>query len=132
LQGAHYTLAALHDSLTGGRDRHFWNLDIPAMAGYSWGRGNFSVDVHGGVIVNLHSWSGPALVRYERNTGLSYYLGCSLSERLGNSPYSLFIEPYYRRPLSYSSAITAPLRGFNVAGLSVGIAVGFYQIKFKR
>lgn len=52
--------------------------------------------------------------------GLSYYLGADVSLRVAK-PFRLFMEPYYRHPLSSSSEVRSPLRGFGVGGLSLGI-----------
>ena len=127
LQGSRYNLITPFDSSGDNFGRYFWTLDVPALVGYTWGRGKLTVGAGAGIILNLHTWSGgtqPATVapiHYEGNSGISYYLGVIITQRLGDGRYSLFAEPYYRHPFSPSFDLTTPLRSFSVGGLTLGI-----------
>ena len=126
LQFSRINLQPPLDSLTTGARLYFYNLDLPALIGYSWGDENFRMAVNTGLIVNLHSWpEGPPSAglrnQYQHNMGISLYIGFQAIQNLSDR-YSLFAEPYFRRPLSSAPPDgSGPLRGFGIGGLSLGL-----------
>ena len=79
---------------------HLMRLDLPVLAGYSWGNETFGMTVNAGVVFNLYSWLGADSASYiKSNAGLSLYLGLNFSKHI-NDRMEIFSEPYYRYQLS--------------------------------
>jgi hypothetical protein len=101
------------------------SLDLPVLAGYSWGDRSFGMTVNAGVVFNLYSWSRGDSLSYssyyfKTNTGLSLYLGVHLEKQI-NERLSIFTEPYYRYRLSSMTVSTVYfLKFIDVAGISFG------------
>jgi hypothetical protein len=101
-------------------------LDLPVLAGYSWGNETFGMTVNAGVIFNLNSWLRPDSASYiKSNAGLSLYLGLNFSKHI-NDHMEIFSEPYYRYQLSSSTVSTFYFQKFiDVAGISFGVRYHF-------
>jgi hypothetical protein len=105
---------------------HLMRLDLPVLAGYSWGNETFGMTVNAGVIFNLYSWLHQDSTSYiKSNAGLSLYLGINFSKHI-NDRMELFSEPYYRYQLSSSTVSTFYFQKFiDVAGVSFGVRYHF-------
>ena len=105
---------------------HLMRLDLPVLAGYSWGNETFGMTVNAGVVFNLNSWLRPDSASYiKSNAGLSLYLGLNFSKHI-NDHMEIFSEPYYRYQLSSSTVSTFYFQKFiDVAGISFGVRYHF-------
>lgn len=142
LQYSRFNLIARKDSTKYTGTRYLKTLDLPVLAGYSWGNARLRVGVNAGLIFNLHSWTEqlsqtaalypssqyslstaglPQQYRYQFNVGTSGYLGANLSDYLGHG-FSLFAEPYLRHTLFGSKVKVYPgVSGISAAGLTIGL-----------
>ena len=106
------------------------SLDLPVLAGYSWGNKSFGMTINAGVVFNLYSWSRGDSLSYssyyfKTNTGLSLYLGIHLEKQIKDQ-LSFFAEPYYRYRLSSMTVSTVYfLKFIDVAGVSFGVRYYF-------
>jgi hypothetical protein len=101
---------------------HLMRLDLPVLAGYSWGNEKLGMTVNAGVIFNLDSWLRPDSASYiKSNAGLSLYLGLNFSKL--STMYGDFSEPYYRYQLSSSTVSTFYSKFIDVAGISFGVGI---------
>jgi len=100
---------------------HLKSLDLPVLAGYSWGNESLGMTMNAGFIFNLYSWFDAGSISYfKTNTGLSLYLGVHFEKQI-NDRLSLFTEPYYRYRLSPMTVSSVNfLKFIDVAGLSFG------------
>jgi hypothetical protein len=105
---------------------HLKSLDLPVLAGYSWGNETLGMTVNAGVLFNLYTWPDAASTSYfKTNTGLSLYLGFNFSKHI-NQRIDIFSEPYYRYRLSSMTNSTVDyLKFIDVAGLSFGVRYHF-------
>jgi hypothetical protein len=93
----------------------FSMVDIPFIVGYNFGSGkNFSMFLNGGLMANLlFSGNGTILNQngqverfsnsnsfYKNNIGISLFFSGQFSYRLSSTPYSFFLEPYFRTVLN--------------------------------
>ena len=148
LQYSRINLKSAFDSLTTqSNNPYLKDLDLPVLAGYSWGNARFKVGVNAGLIFNLHSTSkeqqqqfllppsssssmslstpSPYVLRYQYKVGTNGYLGVNFAEKLVGG-FSLFAEPYLRHTLFPSNVKVNPApRGITVAGLSLGVRCQF-------
>jgi Outer membrane protein beta-barrel domain len=101
---------------------HLKRLDMPILAGYSFGNGNLKAMVNGGVFINLYSWSNWF---FKSNTGVSLYLGVNLEKKI-NEKISVFAEPYYRYQLTNMTGDTIIFTKFvDVVGVNIGVRYHF-------
>lgn len=121
------------------------SIEIPLIAGYETGTGNWKFGFNGGVILNASSWfTGetydtsyhivPLSAKnysngvYNSNLNISLYASVSVIRRIGDA-VELFAEPYFRYSLSNSAtSYMGYSQRFNAAGLSLGIR---YQLNNK-
>jgi hypothetical protein len=105
---------------------HLTRLDVPVLAGYSWGTKTFGMTVNAGIIFNRSSWLRPDSINYiKTNTGLSLYLGFNFSKQI-TQRIDIFSEPYYRYQLS--SMVVSPNyfpKYMDVVGISFGVRYHF-------
>jgi hypothetical protein len=105
---------------------HLLSLDLPVLAGYSWGDKTFGMTINTGVVFNLYSWlhsSSPSY--FKTNTGLSLYLGFNVKKQISDR-IDIFTEPYYRYRLSSMTISSVDFAKFiDVAGLSFGARYHF-------
>jgi hypothetical protein len=105
---------------------HLVSLDLPVLAGYSWGDDTFGMTINTGVVFNLYSWlhsSSPSY--FKTNTGLSLYLGFNVKKHISDR-IDIFTEPYYRYRLSSMTVSSVYFTKFiDVAGLSFGARYHF-------
>ena len=105
---------------------HLKSLDLPVLAGYSWGNKTLGMTINAGVVVNLYTWPPEDQINYfKTNTGLSLYLGLNVKKQI-NDRLDIFTEPYYRYRLSSMTVSTVYYAKFiDVAGLSFGVRYHF-------
>lgn len=116
---------ALPDTSGYSNDYHLLRLDLPVLAGYSWGNETFGMTVNAGAIFNIYSWLHPSANYIKSNAGLSLYLGFNFSKHI-NDRMEIFSEPYYRYQLSTSTVSTFYFQKFiDVAGISFGARYHF-------
>jgi hypothetical protein len=117
---------ALSDSSNASGVHHLKRLDVPLLAGYSWGTKTFGMTVNAGIIFNRSSWLRPDSINYiKTNTGLSLYLGFNFSKQI-TQRIDIFSEPYYRYQLS--SMVVSPNyfpKYMDVVGISFGVRYHF-------
>ncbi len=108
------------------RSYHLKSLDLPVLAGYSWGNETLGMTINAGVVVNLYTWPPEDQINYfKTNTGLSLYLGFNVKKQI-NDRLDIFTEPYYRYRLSSMTVSTVYYAKFiDVAGLSFGVRYHF-------
>ena len=113
------------DSNVFSGSHHIKSLDLPVLAGYSWGNETLGMTVNAGVVFNLYTWPPDDQNYFKTNTGLSLYLGFSVKKKI-NERIDIFTEPYYRYRLSPMTVSTVYyLKFIDVAGLSFGIRYHF-------
>ena len=102
---------------------HFRNLDLPLLIGYEKGNDLFKVGIQGGMIFNIHSWSGGNDQYFSNylksNTGISSYIGIELIRQV-NDRISIFVQPYYKH--QFSDMFKNPfVEKIDVAGIFLGL-----------
>ena len=110
------------DSSIGGAILHINRLDLPVLAGYSFGKADIKTTINGGVIFNLSSSVSPESAQgyFENNLGLSLYLGVNFETKI-NDKFSLFGEPYYRYQLTSMTVSSVPIIKFiDIVGINIG------------
>jgi hypothetical protein len=112
----------LPDSSTSPGSHYLKRVDVPMLAGYSWGNEALGMTVNAGVIFNLYSWLGQNQFNYiKANTGLSFYVGFNFSKQI-KERLDIFSEPYYRYQLT--SMVSNPNyfpKYIDVVGISFGV-----------
>jgi hypothetical protein len=113
------------DSNGFGSPNHLMSLDLPALAGYSWGNETLGMTINTGVVFNLYSWSNDSPSYFKTNTGLSLYLSFNVKKQISER-IDIFTEPYYRYRLS-SMTVSSVYYGkfIDVVGLSFGARYHF-------
>lgn len=110
------------------------NIDVPIIAGYNMGHGNFTTTIHAGMIFNLFASSqgsaiydgnGNPLDIYKSSTGISLYFGLGFAKQLTNA-INLFAEPYFIYRPSYITKPEIPFKQqINMSGISFGLRYNF-------
>ena len=105
---------------------HLMSLDLPVLAGYSWGNETLGMTINTGVVFNLYSWPHSNSPSYfKTNTGLSLYLGFNVKKQISNR-IDIFTEPFYRYQLSPMTVSSVYYGKFiDVVGLSFGARYHF-------
>ena len=105
---------------------HLKSIDLPVLAGYSWGNETLGMTINAGVVFNLYSWqTGEDVNAFKTNTGLSLYLGFNVKKQISDR-IDLFTEPFYRYRLSSMTTSSVYYAKFiDVAGLSFGVRYHF-------
>ena len=105
---------------------HLMSLDLPILAGYSWGNETLGMTINTGLVFNLCSWPHSSSPSYfKTNTGLSLYLGFNVKKQISDR-IDIFSEPYYRyrfSPMTVSSVYYGKF--IDVVGLSFGARYHF-------
>jgi hypothetical protein len=100
-------------------------VDVPVLAGYSWGNETLGMTVNAGFILNLYSWGADSIGYIKSNTGLSLYLGFNFSKHI-NERIDIFSEPYYRYQLSPMANYPNYFPNYiDVVGLTFGVRFHF-------
>lgn len=117
---------------------HFKSLDIPLLLGYKTGGNSFNFSVSTGILLNVTSkYSGKILDAfssninisnaYKSNTGISLYLGSSVSTALNNK-IELFAEPYFKYRLNNIAQTQQPFsQKIHTLGLSLGVRCKLFK-----
>ena len=120
-----------NDSLFGGAKIHIKRVDLPVLIGYSFADAKIRTTINGGAIFNLYSSVSsvpaqniftppPAQDYFEKNLGVSLYLGVNFEKRM-KEKLSLFVEPYYRYQLnSMTISSVQNIKFIDIVGISFG------------
>ena len=110
------------------------NIDVPIIAGYNIGHGNFTTTIHAGMIFNLSASSHGSAVYdgngnpvdiYKSTTGISLYFGLGFAKQLNNA-INLFAEPYFIYRPSYITKPEIPFKEqIDMSGISFGLRYNF-------
>lgn len=110
------------------------NIDVPIIAGYNIGQGNFTTTIHAGMIFNLSASSQGSAVYdgngnpvdiYKSSTGVSLYFGLGFTKQL-TIAINLFAEPYFIYRPSYITKPEIPFKQqINMSGISFGLRYNF-------
>ena len=100
-------------------------VDVPVLAGYSWGNETLGMTVNAGCIINLYSWGADSIGYIKSNTGVSLYLGFNFSKHI-NERIDIFSEPYYRYQVSPMANYPNYFPNYiDVVGISFGVRFHF-------
>ncbi|HEY5371768.1 MAG TPA: hypothetical protein VIJ75_22525 [Hanamia sp.] len=110
------------------------NIDVPIIAGYNIGHGNFTTTIHAGMVFNLSASSqgsaiydgnGNPVDIYKSSTGISLYFGLGFAKQL-NKSINLFAEPYFIYRPSYITKPEIPFKEqIDMSGISFGLRYNF-------
>jgi hypothetical protein len=128
----------------------YTSLDIPLLVGYEITRGNYILNVNGGLIFNIYAWykgdildknnqplnvnstQSQSVYQLNKNIGMGGLLALSFYYKL-NDRYSILAEPSFR--YNFSSILNKELslkQTNHTAGVKVGIRMNLMNREFKK